>query len=282
MDEVRKEIARAATTDASVLILGETGVGKELVARAIHEAGNRYGRAFVPVDCGALPDELAESELFGVRRGAFTGATQDRTGLFECADRGTIFLDEIGNMAARTQAKLLRVLQDRRIRRVGDVIERSIDVRVVSATNSRLDALRPDLVYRLNTLTISVPPLRQRPNDIPLLADYFVEQLNARYGRDSGFHPMRYGTSRNTTSPETCENLSTLSTAPTFRRIIQFIRCMSSCRLKPFLRPGLRRRVRISGETWRNRSAGDCSPGVTSRVRFATDSSRRRVVIENW
>jgi len=183
MDAVRRQIARAATTDASVLILGETGVGKELVARAIHDDGSRYGRPFVPVDCGALPDELAESELFGVRRGAFTGASQDRTGLLESADRGTLFLDEIGNMPARTQAKLLRVLQDRRIRRVGDVVERSIDVRVLSATNSRLDTLRPDLVYRLNTLTITVPPLRQRPADIPLLARHFVDTLNKRYGR---------------------------------------------------------------------------------------------------
>jgi len=183
MDEVRQQITCAASTDASVLILGETGVGKELVARAIHEAGTRTGRPYVPIDCGALPDELVESELFGVRRGAFTGALQDRTGLFECANGGTIFLDEIGNMAERTQAKLLRVLQDRRIRRVGDVLERSIDVRVVSATNSTLDGMRPDLVYRLNTLTIEVPPLRNRPSDIPLLARYFLDRLNEKYGR---------------------------------------------------------------------------------------------------
>jgi transcriptional regulator with PAS, ATPase and Fis domain len=185
MRTLRAEIVRAGRAHANILILGETGVGKELVARAIHEESDRRDRPYVAVDCGTLTDELAPSELFGSRRGAFTGAISDQQGLLAAAHHGTLFLDEIGNLSPRVQGMLLRTLQEQRIRRVGDHVDQYIDVRVLSATNRNLadGNFRPDLLYRLNTLTIVVPPLRARPTDIPLLAEHFVQQLNVRYQR---------------------------------------------------------------------------------------------------
>jgi transcriptional regulator with GAF, ATPase, and Fis domain len=181
-------IDAAALTASSVLIHGETGSGKELVACAIHERSERRGHRFVPVDCGALPDDLVESELFGYKRGAFTTALADKRGLFEEAHKGTLFLDEIGNTSRRFQVKLLRVLQNKQVRRLGEVVDRAFDVRVIAATNSDLRAMsrdgafREDLFYRISVFAVHVPPLRERRTDIPLLANHVVDGLNAQTG----------------------------------------------------------------------------------------------------
>jgi len=188
-------IDAAARTGSSVLIQGETGTGKELVARAIHERCKRNGHRFVPVDCGALPEDLVESELFGYRRGAFTTAVSDKRGLFEEANNGTLFLDEIANTSQRFQVKLLRVLQDKQVRRLGDVVDRRFDVRVIAATNcdlrvrARSGEFREDLFYRLNVFSIHVPPLRARRADIPLLARHVIEGLNDQTGCDRELSP---------------------------------------------------------------------------------------------
>ncbi len=180
MKAVKSLIARIAPTDSTVLITGETGTGKELVARAIHEQSLRADRAFLAVNCGALPENLIESELFGHRKGAFTGADEHRTGLFAVADGGTLFLDEIGELPLTMQAKLLRVLESGEVRRVGDNQPTRVDVRLVCATHRNLPRMveqaefRRDLFYRINTLHIDVPPLRNRPDDIPLLARTFL------------------------------------------------------------------------------------------------------------
>jgi len=189
MVEIYKLIARMAALDTTVLIEGETGTGKELVARAIHGASGRAARPFVVVDCAALPETLFESELFGHERGAFTGAFAARRGLLETSAGGTCFLDEIGELTAPLQAKLLRTLQERSIRRVGGNDEIPFDVRVVVATNRDLRKLvadggfRDDLYYRLNVVTITMPPLRERASDIPLLAQHFLEVFARRSGR---------------------------------------------------------------------------------------------------
>jgi transcriptional regulator with PAS, ATPase and Fis domain len=177
MMQLAMRVRAAARIAGSILVTGETGSGKELVARAIHEHSERSRNRFVAVDCGALPEELIESELFGFRRGAFTTAVADKIGLFEEANGGTLFLDEIANTSRRFQAKLLRALQERQIRRLGDTFNRPIDIRVVSATNRDLRTLvqrgdfREDLFYRLSVFAIQVPPLRERLDDVPLLVD---------------------------------------------------------------------------------------------------------------
>ncbi len=183
MVEIYTLVARVANLDTTVLIRGETGTGKELVARAIHDASARADRPFVVVDCAALPEALFESELFGHERGAFTGAQTARRGLLETSAGGTCFLDEIGELTAPLQAKLLRALQERAIRRVGGNESIPVDVRIVAATNRDLHKLvadggfRDDLYYRLNVVTITVPPLRERATDIPLLAQHFLEKF---------------------------------------------------------------------------------------------------------
>ena len=180
MQTLREKVRAAARVAGSVLVTGESGTGKELVARSIHEHSERRGAKFVAVDCGALPDDLIESELFGHRRGAFTSAVADKPGLFEEANGGTLFLDEIANTSRRFQAKLLRVLQDRQLRRVGDVILRKLDLRVIAATNCELMTMvrrgdfREDLYYRLSVFPIQVPPLRRRLEDVPLLVDHVL------------------------------------------------------------------------------------------------------------
>ena len=196
MSEVFRLMESAAASPIAVLIEGETGTGKELVARGIHRASARGEGPFVAVNCAALPESLLESELFGHRRGAFTGATQDHQGLFEAATGGTIFLDEVGEMPLAMQPKLLRVLQDGQITRVGDQRPRAVDVRVISATNRRLTdevaakRFRDDLFYRLSAFPISLPPLRDRRADIPILADRFLAAAALRHGRRiSGFEP---------------------------------------------------------------------------------------------
>src|SRR5213593_4026312 len=175
MHEVYRWIELAATSNAPVLVFGESGTGKELVARTIHDLSNRRNRAFVAINCAAIPETLIESELFGHERGAFTGATERRLGCFELADGGTLFLDEIAEMDSNTQAKLLRVLQEGNFRRVGGKTEIQVDVRVVAATNRvpteaiTAGQLREDLFYRLNVFSIGLPPLRERRDDIALL-----------------------------------------------------------------------------------------------------------------
>jgi two-component system response regulator AtoC len=188
MQEVFRTITKIADYKTTVLVTGESGVGKELVARAIHRRSSRRGGPFVAVNCGAIPENLLESELFGHKRGAFTDAVQDRRGLFEEATTGSLFLDEIGELPIGLQVKLLRVLEDDKIRRVGETRDLKVDVRIITATHRDLLAetkagrFREDLYYRLNVLPIHVPPLRDRRDDIPLLVDHFLTRNNARLG----------------------------------------------------------------------------------------------------
>jgi len=177
----------AAGTEAHVLVEGETGTGKEVVARAIHQLGPRAARAFVPINCAAIPETLAESEFFGHARGAFTGAVQERPGALRLADGGTLFLDEIEDLSLALQAKLLRVVQDREVRPLGASSARRVDVRLVAASNRDLwqmveaGRFRSDLYYRLRVLTIRLPPLRERRDDVPALIAHFVEAFNGRH-----------------------------------------------------------------------------------------------------
>jgi two-component system response regulator HydG len=188
IQEMRKAIARAANAPFTVLLEGESGSGKELVARAIHRAGCRRERRFCAFNCAAMPEELVDAELFGHAKGAFTGAAGERLGLFESADGGTVFLDEVGELSARAQAKILRVLQEGEIRRIGENFTRPFDARLVAATNRALRAevdagrFRQDLLYRLDVIRIDVPPLRNRVEDIPLLAARFWRQSAERIG----------------------------------------------------------------------------------------------------
>src|SRR6187431_1432431 len=183
MRKVYQVVEQAAPTSASVLIWGESGTGKELVAKTIHQLSSRGQMPFVPINCAAIPETLLESEIFGHEKGAFTGAADRRQGCFELADRGTLFLDEIGEMTPATQVKLLRVLQERRFRRLGGRTEQSVDVRMIAATNVvpadavQKGKLREDLYYRLNVFAISLPPLRDRREDLPLLIQSFLADL---------------------------------------------------------------------------------------------------------
>jgi DNA-binding NtrC family response regulator len=200
--EIYKTISRAAPTDATVVIEGETGTGKELVARMIHRNSRRAAAPFVAVDCGSIAPSLLESELFGAVRGAYTGADRDRQGVFEAAHRGTVFLDEIGEIELNFQLALLRFLEGHEIRPVGASRSREVDVRVIAATNRDLQRMvdeekfRKDLWYRLNTVRVFLPPLRERRGDIPLLARFFLNKYNQRYGcevklMDSGVRALQ-------------------------------------------------------------------------------------------
>src|SRR5205807_1613317 len=188
MRQLREQVAMAAPTNGRVLIYGENGTGKELVARTIHTLSRRRGGPFVEVNCAAIPEELIESELFGHMKGAFTGATADRRGKFEAADGGTLFLDEIGDMSLKTQAKVLRALQEQVIEPVGGHASVRVDVRVLAATNKdlaeeiRAGRFREDLYFRLNVIPIYVPPLRERGEDILRLAEHFVSEFAREYG----------------------------------------------------------------------------------------------------
>ncbi|MDQ3625156.1 MAG: sigma-54 dependent transcriptional regulator, partial [Verrucomicrobiota bacterium] len=189
MDDVRKKIELVGRSSATVLIRGESGVGKELVSRAIHQRSTRSNRPFVKVNCAALPAELLESELFGHERGAFTGAATTRIGKFEQADTGTMFMDEIGELKPALQAKLLHVLQDAEFTKLGSNKRITVDVRVVAATNRDLEKMmvsgefREDLYYRLKVIELTVPPLRQRPDEVPTLTDFFIARYSRKYNR---------------------------------------------------------------------------------------------------
>jgi two-component system nitrogen regulation response regulator NtrX len=189
--QLREQVAMAAPTNGRVLIFGENGTGKELVARTVHALSRRRNQPFVEVNCAAIPEELIESELFGHVKGAFTGAVADRKGKFEAAQNGTIFLDEIGDMSMKTQAKVLRVLQEQVTEPVGSTSRVQVDVRVLAATNKdlvseiRAGRFREDLYFRLNVIPIFVPPLRERAEDIPLLVEHFIADFALEYGRSA-------------------------------------------------------------------------------------------------
>lgn len=186
INRVRDIIKKVADTDSTVLILGESGTGKELVARELHRQSSRLNKPFIPINCGAIPEDLLESELFGYEKGAFTGAISTRIGRFEAADQGTVFLDEIGDMSMSLQVKILRVLQEREFERIGGRGTIKVDIRILAATNQDLDKavaekrFREDLFYRLNVIPITLPPLRERGEDIALLSRYFLDALSAR------------------------------------------------------------------------------------------------------
>ncbi len=201
MIEIYKTLSKVAPTDATVLIEGETGTGKELIARMIHRNSKRAAQPFVPVDCGSIAASLLESELFGTLKGAYTGADRDRMGVFEAANNGTVFLDEIGDIELGFQLKLLRFLQEREVRPLGSARAKKVDVRVIAATNKDVQKMvdegkfREDLWYRLNVVRLTVPPLCERPSDIPLLVHYFLRRYNERYEletrlADSGLKAM--------------------------------------------------------------------------------------------
>ena len=189
LETVFEQVECVAPTDSTVLIQGETGTGKELIARAIHNVSTRCGRTFIKLNCAAIPLDLLESELFGHEKGAFTGAIAQRIGRFEMADKGTLFLDEVGDIPSSLQPKLLRVLQEQEFERLGSIHTRQVDVRLVAATNRDLTEMmkqgefRTDLYYRLNIFPIRIPPLRERREDIPLLVEYFVEKYARRMGK---------------------------------------------------------------------------------------------------
>ena len=188
--KVLNAVSRVAPTDSTVLITGETGTGKELMAQAIHRMSKRAENSFVAINCSALPENLLESEMFGYRKGSFTGAQADKKGLIEEANHGTFFLDEIGEMNINLQAKILRVLDDSKVRRVGDNDSRKVDVRIIAATNKNLwkeiqaGRFREDLFFRLNVIMINVPPLRERKEDIPILIRFFLEKYNKEQNKD--------------------------------------------------------------------------------------------------
>ncbi len=189
LEAVFEQVQCVAPTDSTVLIQGETGTGKELIARAIHNISSRCGRAFIRLNCAAIPFDLLESEIFGHEKGAFTGAIAQRVGRFEMADKGTLFLDEVGDIPTALQPKLLRVLQEQEFERLGSTHTRHVEVRLVAATNRDLTEMtkqgefRSDLYYRLNVFPIRIPPLRERREDIPLLVHYFMEKYARRMGK---------------------------------------------------------------------------------------------------
>jgi two-component system response regulator PilR (NtrC family) len=190
MKKVYDLIERVSNTKSNILISGESGTGKELVAKAIHQQSQRKGRPFVAINCAGIPETLIESELFGYKKGAFTGAVTDKAGLFEAADGGTVFLDEVGDLTPTIQVKLLRVIQERTFTSVGGTEEKRVDVRFISATNRDLERevmenrFREDLYFRINVIKISMPPLREREGDLPLLSQFFLEKYSQEFGKD--------------------------------------------------------------------------------------------------
>lgn len=197
LKSVLEKVAKVAARDTSVLITGESGTGKELIAQAIHVNSQRRDKRFIAINCGGLPESILESELFGYRKGAFTGAAENRQGLLEAADGGTLFLDEVGNLPITVQKTLLRFLQEKEFRRIGDTSSKTVDVRIISATNAdlkeavRIGSFREDLYYRLNVVNLHLPPLRERREDIPLLAAHFLHKQNLIFKSVvKGFEPL--------------------------------------------------------------------------------------------
>jgi Nif-specific regulatory protein len=221
MQNVFDLIKKASSTSCPVFIRGESGTGKELVARAIHVNSERASGEFVPLYCGGLPESLIESELFGYKKGAFTGAVQDKKGLFEVATNGTLFLDEVCDIPLTVQVKLLRVLQEGEIRRIGETKLRKIDVRIIAATNKnplveiKEKRFREDLYYRLNVLEILLPPLRERKEDISLLVNFFVEKYGKKYNKEGI-----------TFSPSAIEKLKTFAWQGNVRQLENFVQRM--------------------------------------------------------
>lgn len=234
LEVVLEQVERVAPTDSTVLIQGETGTGKELIARAVHNVSPRCGRPFVKLNCAAIPDALLESELFGHERGAFTGAIAQKIGRFEMADKGTLFLDEVGDIPLALQPKLLRVLQEREFERLGGIKTHRVDVRLVAATNRNLEdmvrrgAFRSDLYYRLNVFPIVLPPLRGRREDIPALVTHFV-----------GIYGRRMGKQIDDIPPETMSALSSYQWPGNIRELQNFIERSVILSAGPVLRPPL-------------------------------------------
>jgi len=234
LESVLEQVEQVAPTDSTVLVQGETGTGKELIARAVHNLSARCGRPFIKLNCAAIPFDLLESELFGHERGAFTGAIAQKIGRFELADKGTLFLDEVGDIPPGLQPKLLRVLQEQEFERLGSTRTHQVDVRLVAATNRKLvdmvkrNEFRSDLYYRLNVFPVSLPPLRERREDIPALVTHFVEILGRRMGKQIENIP-----------PDTMSALTSYEWPGNIRELQNFIERSVIVSAGPVLRPPL-------------------------------------------
>jgi formate hydrogenlyase transcriptional activator len=234
LESVLEQVEQVAPTDSTVLVQGETGTGKELIARAVHNLSARCGRPFIKLNCAAIPFDLLESELFGHERGAFTGAIAQKIGRFELADKGTLFLDEVGDIPPGLQPKLLRVLQEQEFERLGSTRTHQVDVRLVAATNRNLvdmvkrNEFRSDLYYRLNVFPVSLPPLRERREDIPALVTHFVEILGRRMGKQIENIP-----------PDTMSALTSYEWPGNIRELQNFIERSVIVSAGPVLRPPL-------------------------------------------
>ena len=269
MEAILGKARLVAGSDASVMIFGESGTGKELLARAIHRASARAGQPFVAVNCGAIPEQLLESELFGHVRGAFTGAASDYKGLFQAAGRGTVFLDEIGDMPLPLQVKLLRVLQEKEVRPIGSTQAIKVDVRILSATHRNLEeaikaaAFREDLYYRLHVVALSLPPLSARREDIPLLATHFLNTLGERYGKAlNGF------------AQDAMEVLVKHSWPGNVRELYNVVEQAVALATTPIITPGLLETA-IRGET------GNLSSFESARFDFERDYLAKLLKITN-
>jgi two-component system response regulator GlrR len=269
MEAILGKARLVAGSDASVMIFGESGTGKELLARAIHRASSRAGQPFVAVNCGAIPEQLLESELFGHVKGAFTGAASDYKGLFQAAGRGTVFLDEIGDMPLPLQVKLLRVLQEKEVRPIGSTQSVKVDVRIISATHRNLEeaikvgAFREDLYYRLHVVALSIPPLSARREDIPVLVTHFLNTLGERYGKAlNGF------------AQDAMEVLVKHSWPGNVRELYNVVEQAVALATTPIITPGLLETA-IRGET------GNLSSFESARFDFERDYLAKLLKITN-
>jgi formate hydrogenlyase transcriptional activator len=265
---VLEQVERVAPTDSTVLLQGETGTGKELIARAVHNISSRCGRSYVRLNCAAIPFDLLESELFGHEKGAFTGAISQKVGRFELADKGTLFLDEVGDIPLALQPKLLRVLQEQEFERLGSTRTHQVDVRLVAATNRNLvdmmkrNEFRTDLYYRLNVFPIALPPLRARPEDIPALATHFVELFGRRMGKQIEHIP-----------PETMTALISYEWPGNIRELQNFIERSVILSDGTVLRPPLAELKSPPGAE---------SPGATTLEEAERDHIRKTLETTRW
>jgi len=274
--QVMEAVRRAAPTNATVLIQGESGVGKELVARAIHRNSLRSRERFVQVNCAAIPEELIESELFGHEKGSFTGATEKQIGKFEQADRGTIFLDEVGDMSLKTQAKVLRVLQEGEVERVGSARTIRVDVRVIAATNKDLEReiekgnFREDLFFRLSVIPISVPPLRERVEDIPILVQHFLDAL----ARENNFRRRRI-------APQAMEALQRQRWKGNIRELRNTVeRCIIMTTGDTIDLADLPEALRFDGRLPATDNGGEAKAGAAATLREFKESSERTFLVQ--